>query len=446
MNPLAFAIDPSLVLKAMGKPPDPWQKQVLLSKENMLILCHRQAGKDTTVGVKAAAVACFESNALVIILCPTQRQAAETLRKCMDAYWAMNAPAEIKQHSVLYLELSNGSRILALPGKEATVRGYSAVRLLIINEASKVPDDLYRTVRPMVAISQGQIICMTTPFGRQGFFYKEWISDNKWVRIQQTADKCPRLDKSFLDAERASMGESWFNQEYMCAFDSVRGLVYPRFRECIIEQLPSDVIGYKVGGIDFGFNSPFAGVWGYHDAATDTLYITNERYLRHTNLSDHRDALKDQSCRWWCADSAGATEIRELRSAGLTIYESPFGKDIKAGILAMQARIETGRLKILASCENLIAEGSFYHYPDVDEAKENEKEKPVGLNDHAMDALRYLITRLDRVKIAQFRKKAGQEGYQYEDHAPLLETPTQPTNRIRPWLHPENDALFEMLN
>lgn len=45
--------------------------------------------------------------------------------------------------SALRLELQNGSRIISLPGKEQTVRGFSGVRLLAIDEAARVPDELY---------------------------------------------------------------------------------------------------------------------------------------------------------------------------------------------------------------------------------------------------------------------------------------------------------------
>ena len=49
----------------------------------------------------------------------------------------------------------NGSRIVGLPGKEATTRGFSNVSLLLFDEASRVPDDLFRAMRPTLAVSGG---------------------------------------------------------------------------------------------------------------------------------------------------------------------------------------------------------------------------------------------------------------------------------------------------
>jgi hypothetical protein len=82
-----------------------------------------------------------------------------------------------------------------LPGKPAsrrittsvytTIRGYTPI-LIIIDEASRVPDDLYRAVRPMLAVSHGQIVAISTPFGQRGWFFNEWESDRKWKRVKIT--------------------------------------------------------------------------------------------------------------------------------------------------------------------------------------------------------------------------------------------------------------------
>jgi hypothetical protein len=50
-------------------------------------------------------------------------------------------------------QFPNGSRIVGLPGSEGTIRGFSAVSLLLVDEASRVPDELYLAVRPMLAVS-----------------------------------------------------------------------------------------------------------------------------------------------------------------------------------------------------------------------------------------------------------------------------------------------------
>jgi hypothetical protein len=92
------------------------------------------------------------------------------------------------------------------------------VSLLVIDEASRVPDELYQSVRPMLAVSGGRIILLSTPFGKRGFFHSEWTDGQGWQKVKITADECPRIDKSWLERERAMIGDWWFSQEYLCQF------------------------------------------------------------------------------------------------------------------------------------------------------------------------------------------------------------------------------------
>jgi hypothetical protein len=116
------------------------------------------------------------------------------------------------------VELKNHSRIEALPGTEKTVRGFSGADLLIVDEAARVDDALYYAVRPMLAVSGGRLMMLSTPYGRRGVFFEEWESDEEWERYEVPAGGCPRIPASFLEEERRSMPEWWFAQEYLCEF------------------------------------------------------------------------------------------------------------------------------------------------------------------------------------------------------------------------------------
>ena len=60
--------------------------------------------------------------------------------------------------------------MVGLPANEATVRGFSAVSLMVVDEAARVPDDLYEAVKPMLATTDGALWLMSTPFGRRRIF------------------------------------------------------------------------------------------------------------------------------------------------------------------------------------------------------------------------------------------------------------------------------------
>jgi len=118
----------------------------------------------------------------------------------------------------LGMELANGSRIEALPGTEKTVRGFSGVDLLIVDEAARVADELYFAVRPMLAVSGGRLLMLSTPFGKRGVFYSEWTEGTGWEHYTVTAAECLRIPPAFLLEEREALGEWWYAQEYECRF------------------------------------------------------------------------------------------------------------------------------------------------------------------------------------------------------------------------------------
>lgn len=201
--------------------PDPWQAELLLSAApRLLLLCTRQAGKSTSTAAVALLTAFVEAPALILLLSPTQRQSGELFRdKVLRLYNAMGRPVPAARETALTLELANGSRIISLPENEEGVRGFSGVSLLVIDEASRVSDDLYRAVRPMLSVSGGRLAALSTPFGKRGWFFDEWSGGNDWHRFKVTAHQCPRITPAFLAEERKALGDRWFRQEYECSFE-----------------------------------------------------------------------------------------------------------------------------------------------------------------------------------------------------------------------------------
>src|SRR5438874_11416147 len=156
---LALALDPALLAERAGLAPDPWQAKVLRSAApRMLLNCSRQSGKSTVTAVLAVHTVLYEPASPVLLLSPTLRQSQELFRKCLDVYRALDRPVPAEAESALRLELENGSRIVSLPGEDGSIRGFSGVRLLLIDEASRVEDALYMSVRPMLAVSGGRLV------------------------------------------------------------------------------------------------------------------------------------------------------------------------------------------------------------------------------------------------------------------------------------------------
>ena len=208
----------------LGFLPDEKQAAVLESRSRRgILLCSRQWGKSTVAALKAVHRATTVAGSLVLVASPSERQSGEFVRKAEEFVrrlgWRPKGDGDNAQ-SILF---PNGSRIVGLPGNEATVRGFSAVGLLLIDEAARVNDDLYKSLRPMLAVSTscpgGYLWLMSTPWGKRGFFYDAWQDGgDTWERVSGPATECPRIDGAFPDEERRTLGQKWFEQEYLCEF------------------------------------------------------------------------------------------------------------------------------------------------------------------------------------------------------------------------------------
>lgn len=394
---LTLALDPARILLAQRLTPDPWQRALLFQPQRQVLLnCSRQSGKSSVAAVLAVHTAVFQPGSLILLVSPSLRQSTELFRKVLGGYRALGRPIPVQSASQTRLELAHGSRIVSLPGREETVRSFSNVALLLLDEAARVPDDLYRSLRPMLAVSQGRLVCLSTPFGKHGFFYREWTNPHAaWQRVEVSWRQCPRITPAFIEAERQALGDSWVRQEYECSFEALEGLVYPGFaQQCGVATVPDQAP--KLGGIDFGYRNPFAAVWGHQDK-DGVLWITGEWYACQQTILEHARQLPPGVT--WYADPAGAQESAALRQLGFVVRRG--ANDLRAGIAAVRSRLQTGKLKVaVARCPRLLAETQLYRYP---EASDGQGENPLDEHNHALAALRYLVTRLDHTLIRRFR-------------------------------------------
>ena len=222
-----------------GMTPDPWQARLMdAHPDRALLLCSRQAGKSMAVAAIALEEALTQPGSTTLLCSASQRQSAELLGKVRALALAQQTPIGLEAISVLSLRLSNGSRVVSLPGKPELIRGYAA-NLLVLDESAWVPDSLYQSVRPMLAVSQGRLIALSTPFGRRGWFYAAWTGTEPWHRTKVTAREVPRICAEFLEEERRSLPASVFQSEYLCEFTDTVEAVFSS--EDVIGALSNEV-------------------------------------------------------------------------------------------------------------------------------------------------------------------------------------------------------------
>jgi hypothetical protein len=203
----------------LGIEPDERQAEVLRSEAKRGILnCTRQWGKSTIVAAKAVHRAFTRPNSLVLVASPSYRQSGEFVLKAAEMVSMLDIEVRGDGNNDVSLLFPNGSRIVGLPGVEGRVRGFSRVSMLLIDEASRVEDTMYRALRPMLAVGNGDLWLLSTPFRKRGFFYLTWEAGGPdWHRVRVPVTECARIPRDFVEEERRQQ-KGDFEMEYMCEF------------------------------------------------------------------------------------------------------------------------------------------------------------------------------------------------------------------------------------
>ena len=216
-------LDP--VGKGLMVNPDPWQRElqveVLTHEQNAICDCSRQSGKTEVAASLGYAIGCLGEFAMIVS--PSDRQSLEHMAVVQEHHNRLKVgqmQADPTKHEMTF---ANGGRILALPNSPSKIRGFRKVRLLIIEEAAFVPDEVYNAIRPVLAVGGGQTLLISTPNGQQGFFYEEWLKSNwckhriSWRDVGNHADGRMRLTPEWIEAERKKPGVNVIQEYLDCA-------------------------------------------------------------------------------------------------------------------------------------------------------------------------------------------------------------------------------------
>src|SRR5215831_16093384 len=217
LREVAYRLDPVLwVREVLSVAPTKWQENFLRAPRGAFILAltARQCGKTTTAAWAMAHSALFVPGSLSVVACPAQRQSAEAVRRVRDA--VIKAGSKLEADNVYGLELTNGSRVLALPGSDDSIRGLTVDAWIVADEAARLSNDLIAALRPMRARRpDARLAMLSTAWSRTDPFWMAWDSDEpSWMRLKATADVVA-FDREFLEEERRTLGEEVFKREYL---------------------------------------------------------------------------------------------------------------------------------------------------------------------------------------------------------------------------------------
>jgi len=222
---LRYELDPAEMFTDLVGDPDPWQREALRSyaagTKRMLWLASRQAGKSSVASILGLWTALYKPGSLVLMVSPSLPQSQELFRKSVQGYRDLGQPVGVEASSALRLEMSNRSRIVALPGSSTTTVGYTS-DLVLLDEAVRTSSELVESVLPTVAVSGGSVVALSSAGPAVGWFHQLWTGEDTglWQRFKATADDVPRITEDIIQEALLTRGSRYVDREFFCTWSA----------------------------------------------------------------------------------------------------------------------------------------------------------------------------------------------------------------------------------
>jgi len=298
--------------------------------------------------------------------------------------------------SEMIVKLNNGSKILFRSADQPDrLRGLD-LHWFHFDECAIAKKEANDILMGRISQKEGCGFYTTTPKGYNWVYeelYKRWENgDNDIDVIQFKSIDNPYYPPKEIENLKNKYTTEFYMQELEAKFVLYSGLVYKDFNRIshVIDAIPYNKIKRYVAGIDWGYTNPSCilvmGIDG-----EDNCYVVKEFYDSGKVIDDLIEIaiqLKQEFniIAFYC-DPSEPSYIEQFRKVGLNAKEG--NNEIRPGINKITELIKTKKLFVFSNCINLIREFESYSYPEIKDEKQPQ-EIPLKLNDHSMDALRYV--------------------------------------------------------
>jgi len=363
-----------------------------------VVNCGRRWGKTTLAILEMVAKALYKDDARICYIAPTYQQArdiawAELKKVCLPIVNNINE----SRLEITIFNSKGGTSTIWLRGWESieTLRGQK-FDFIVIDEIASMRNywlNWQEVIRPTLTDTKGHALFISTPKGFNHFYDLYNFQDEDYKSFHFSTYDNPHLPVEEIDKAKKELPEDRFCQEYMADFRKNEGLVYKEFNcdlHIFDKEINKEGMEY-ISGIDFGFTNPCAVLHLLVDGDSN-FWITEEWYKTGRTEEQIGEYVKSCGFNEVYPDPESPSAIEVLNSKGVNVREVIKGKDsIKSGINTVRALFKSNRLHIHKSCQNLISELETYSYPEK-RPNSNEPEVPIKENDHALDALRYVLS------------------------------------------------------
>jgi|Deesub1362A_J573_1020465.scaffolds.fasta_scaffold01443_18 PBSX family phage terminase large subunit len=355
------------------------------------------AGKTVIGWLQAIREASEQPGSRGLIVAPTYTLIKDVIWWEMDRWLPQEVVREFSENKKV-LKFTNGSEILFRsadnPRHIERLRGLS-IAWFWIDECSLLPklvwDILIGRLRQPEYEYKAWITGTPKGFNWIYDLFVENPTPDSFILYNVPTSSNIFLPKKYIKSLEQQYKGQFALQELGGKFVKFEGLVYPGFSvpKHVVDLLPT-VFERIIYGVDWGFRNPACilalGIKG------DEVFIIQEYYAPKTTDDELIEVAKQMQQKWgvgkFFCDPSEPASIEKFKRVGIAAEKA--NNDVMAGIKAVTTHVESDKLLIHSRCQNTINEFQMYRYDD------NDKETPIKINDHAMDALRYATMGLSK--------------------------------------------------
>ncbi|MFE5852005.1 PBSX family phage terminase large subunit [Streptomyces sp. NPDC056500] len=284
---------------------------------------------------------------------------------------------------------------------EPKVRGLTCAGAYV-DEATTLPKAFFDQLTARCSVPESKIFATTNPDNPAHWLRKKYLLRPRETRLRSwhfVMDDNPGLSEEYKARAKSSHQGLFYKRNVLGLWVQAEGAIYDAYNEDthVVDTLPEMRRHWL--GIDYGTTNPFAAVL-LGLGVDDRLYVVAE--WRHDSRTTNRqmtDAQYSKAVRAWLAELGVVPEWTFIDPSAASFSTQMWQdghpniaraiNDVGDGIRSVAAALAAGCLYIHASCVGLLEEIPGYAWDQ--KASDQGEDKPIKLNDHSCDALRYVL-------------------------------------------------------
>ena len=291
---------------------------------------------------------------------------------------------------------------------EQRLRGLTCY-LAYCDELSLISQDFFTQLLGRMSVPGAKVLATTNPDNPSHWLRRDYLlrADKLGLRYWHFAlDDNPSLTPAYLAAIKTEFTGLWYRRYVLGEWAAAEGAIFDMWdpAEHVFDIYPVSIVMWPAAGIDYGTTNPFAAVliglgtdnrlyvtseWRW-DSAVQKRQLTDAQYSEHVRLwlqgaRIPRTRLSGVSPDFVVVDPSAASFKAQLYQDGMPSVDGD--NSVVDGIRLLSTLLAQGRLRVHSSCRGLIGEMPSYVWDE--RYKLLGEDRPLKLNDHGVDAVRY---------------------------------------------------------